>query len=69
VLPEYKVAGREEKFDKKHNSKALAKAAGAMYIHDPKNLKNLLLKAIDGPAIVVMMGAGDIVNYTDKLVK
>ncbi len=72
ILPEYKVAGREERFDKKYNAAALARAAGAVYVADPdKDLKNLLKKVgLDqSPSpIIVMMGAGDIVNYTSKLI-
>ena len=77
ILPEYKVAGREEVFDKNHNAKALAKAIGAEYLENPKDLKMALRRHVSSlysksyilNPIIVMMGAGDIINFTDELVK
>lgn len=73
ILPEYKVAGREEKFDPRFNAAALAHSIGAIYIPNPKNLRGAIKKILFSrfyflDSIVVMMGAGDIINYTKQLV-
>ena len=75
ILPEYKVAGRDEVFDKKYNAEALAKVVGATYVSNPKNLRKALEKLILDSRFyfldsnIVMMGAGDIVNWTDSLLQ
>lgn len=73
ILPTYEVAGREEKFDKKYNAEALAKAIGALYVENvQKNLKKILTLITSRYTlnpIVVMMGAGDIVNLTNLLIQ
>ena len=71
ILPTYEVAGREK--NPNHNlSKKLARAIGATYIANPsKNLKPTLKSQITNyklPITLIMMGAGDIVNYTNLLV-
>lgn len=78
LLPLYKVRGREEKTA--HTALDLAVATAArtgrdartrvIYLDDPKRLRAAVQKAADGahsPAVVVMMGAGDIVQHTEKL--
>jgi UDP-N-acetylmuramate--alanine ligase len=75
ILPAYKVAGREEKFEKKYDAKALARSIDALYIKNPKkDLKKSLLSLITNNqltnnSVIVMMGAGDIVNLTPRLIK
>lgn len=76
LIPAYKVAGRD-KIDKRFTSETLAKKLpGAIYLKNPKNLpqiiKRVLLKHYClnlKSTIIVMMGAGDIVKYTDLLLK
>jgi UDP-N-acetylmuramate--alanine ligase len=75
ILPVYKVTGRDEKpnrldaaalariIQKNHPKKSL------IYLARPKNIKKALL-ALPTPQsskVIVMMGAGDIVNLTDSL--
>lgn len=76
LLPSYKVAGRDVS-SKKYTSEALAKKIkGAVYLKNPKNLrkviqsvitKNYQLKANN--FVLVMMGAGTVVEYTDELLR
>lgn len=77
LLPIYQVAGRD-KIDRQYNSQALAKKIpSSIYLKNPKLLPFTLKKIINqysqtflfNPSILVMMGAGDIVKYTDDLVK
>lgn len=80
ILPVYQVAGRDKpspKFDSESLVKAIQRKQPKkliFYLSDPKNLKKalstLLLPATHHslPAIVVMMGAGNIVDYTDSLI-
>ncbi|KKU15460.1 MAG: hypothetical protein UX23_C0001G0059 [Parcubacteria group bacterium GW2011_GWB1_45_9] len=75
LLPIYKVTGRD-KTDKRFTSKILAsKIPGAIYLENPKNLpkvlKGIFLKAKSSKlkAIIVMMGAGNIVKYTNLLLR
>ncbi|MBI4119504.1 MAG: UDP-N-acetylmuramate--L-alanine ligase [Parcubacteria group bacterium] len=77
LLPIYKVAGRD-KPDKRFTSETLAKKIpipGAIYLENPKKLPKLLndtlLKTKNSKlkTIVVMMGAGDIVKYTELLLR
>ena len=78
ILPTYKVAGRDLKEEQKFSSMALARAIKGKYIFDPDKelmpiLKSIILSAKSLPAgrqapfTLVMMGAGDITKYTDKL--
>jgi len=77
LMPLYKVPGRDEK-PGKFDSLGLAKAVWKhspdqllVYLEDPKRLKRTL-EELPGPLaskVIVMMGAGDIVNLTDSLVK
>lgn len=67
IVPSYKVAGRDERFDKKYDAQSLAHAIGADYLPNPGKLKSVFKNIPD--SIVVMMGAGDIVNYTNGLVQ
>ncbi len=76
LLPIYKVAGRDEKFPK-FDSEALARIVQKrephklfFYLANPRNLKNAI-RALATPLsdhVIVMMGAGDIVNFTDQLI-
>jgi UDP-N-acetylmuramate--alanine ligase len=78
ILPIYKVAGRDEHYVG-YDSEALVRTIQKkqprkliFYLKDPKNLEAALKTLVAGghtlsPAVVVMMGAGDIVNYTDLL--
>jgi UDP-N-acetylmuramate--alanine ligase len=78
LLPLYKVAGRD-KTDEKYSSKTLAtlvakrKTAGVTYLAGQKDLKKTILGILENKAykraVVVMMGAGDIVNYTGRLLR
>lgn len=69
LLPSYKVAGRDIQ-SKKYTSEALAKKIkGAIYLKNPKNLRKTLQKLIIPDSVIVMMGAGTVVNYTDELMK
>lgn len=81
ILPLYKVLGRDEKLP--HDSKALAEALQKRspkkwieYANDPKKIKNVLREIIDElpvekaySPVVIMMGAGDIANLTEKILK
>lgn len=83
ILPLYKVLGRDEKFA--HDSEALAAVLKKrfpqkpiFYLDQPQKikfaikstLKDLLSKKHSvHPPVVVMMGAGDIVDLTPKLLK
>ena len=75
LIPTYEVTGRENAKAVAENRRLiekLAKATKATYIPDPKkNLKKTLIKILDfknlNSPIIIMMGAGDIVNYTDGL--
>ena len=75
LFPTYVVAGREQELDKTRNSEALAKLIGADYLKNPQDLKKAVLHSISSfnskslilNPIIVMMGAGDIVNYTKNL--
>ncbi len=81
TIPIYKVPGRDEAPNAVYNSKTLAlkvaqrKAAPrTRYLANPKILKSTLSTSFNeiapkGPWVVVMMGAGDIVNYTPLLLK
>ncbi len=74
LLPVYKVAGRDKE-SPRYNSRALAKKIGnAVYVGNTKKLPKVLEKIVTKtynlkPAhfVLVMMGAGTIVEETDKL--
>jgi UDP-N-acetylmuramate--alanine ligase len=76
LLPLYKVPGRDEK-PGRFDSLGLAKAVWKrdpqqffLYLTNSRHLKNAILE-LPGPLskkIIIMMGAGDIVNLTDSLV-
>ncbi|HEX4104149.1 MAG TPA: UDP-N-acetylmuramate--L-alanine ligase [Candidatus Paceibacterota bacterium] len=79
LLPAYRVAGRDMQ-NPKFTAEKLAQAIkrkyprkDVRYLADPKQLKRALLVEMtdiaQSEAVVVMMGAGDIVNYTDSLLK
>jgi len=86
LLDIFKVKGREET-KQSVNSQKLAEAIkkktslNVLYLKNPKNLKNILVKIINSlcphnsasslhsSAMIVMMGAGDIYKMTDKLIK
>jgi UDP-N-acetylmuramate--alanine ligase len=74
-----KLKNRKQKIENRNLSKKLVKAIDAIYVDNPsKNLKSVLESIIrsshhshrgshNSHYIIVMMGAGDIVNYTDML--
>lgn len=72
LLPTYEVAGRERQIDQNHTAKTLAKEIGAIYMPAPQmDLKRTLInltRNYRSPAIIVMMGAGNIVDLTPKLI-
>ncbi len=77
LLPIYKVAGRDEtsRFDAKrlaHAIKQRYKKQDVRYIPNPRNLMSIVknVAAYRSPArpVIVMMGAGDVVAMTDKIV-
>jgi len=69
LLPSYKVAGRDVQ-NKKYTSEALAKKIkGAVYLKNPKGLKKVLKKMAIQNSVLVMMGAGTVVEYTDELLR
>jgi UDP-N-acetylmuramate--alanine ligase len=83
ILPLYKVLGRDEKYP--HDSEALAEALAkrspekpVFYLSQPKNIRRAIETVIRDvplkehftrPPVVVMMGAGDISDLTEKLLK
>ena len=78
VMPIYKVAGRDTRSAK--DSEALVRAMQkrypkklVFYLKDPKNLRvaldTLLSPVADRHPVLVMMGAGDIDTYTDRLLR
>lgn len=74
LLPLYKVPGRDEMVFKNRDSKALARAIQkrfpkkmVLYLNDPKNLKAIIAPLVPKGSVLVMMGAGDIVNHTSSL--
>lgn len=77
ILPTYEVAGREKRHDNEL-SKKLAKSIGATYLNKPKMLRKVILSLIrsskfNPPAggqnsTLVMMGAGNINEYTNLLI-
>jgi len=81
LLPVYEVAGRD-KVISTYSSKRLAEAIfkkyprkKVFYLANPKRIRALVLEILNGSGFnlhdscVVMMGAGDIVNYTPLLLK
>lgn len=77
IPPLYQVAGRDEKASSKYDSEALVKTIQKrepkkkiFYLANMKNLKKALdaLLPRHGRAVIVMMGAGNIVKHTDSLV-
>jgi len=81
LMPLYQVPGRDEKIDPRFDSESLVRAIQkqhpkqrVFYLANPRNLSKALsslLLATDYllPPIIVMMGAGNIVDYTDTLVR
>ena len=72
IFPIYKVAGRENPIETKYDAKNLAShIKGSIYLKDPKkSLNKAILEVIKGyksSVTVVMMGAGDIINYSQVL--
>ncbi len=74
LLPVYKVAGRD-KISSRYDSRALAeKIKGAIYLSSPGKLSKVIHSAVIHNSrfnihdfVLVMMGAGTIVEETDKL--
>jgi len=79
LCPAYRVAGRD-KIHKAYSSEMLAKAIAirnsklglensVVYLSSPKRLRQILNSKFEtlNSAVIVMMGAGDIVNYTKLL--
>jgi len=82
ILPLYKVPGRDEAISPLFNSEALVRtiqknqpSKTIFYLKDPKKIKIALRTLLSSPelhpskTILVMMGAGDIFQYTDRLLK
>lgn len=78
IMPLYTVAGRDEEVDEKHDAKALVHAMRAkysdrpvLYLANPDHIKSalttLLTTTVKKPAVLVMMGAGNVIEYTEKL--
>lgn len=72
VFPIYKVAGRENQVEIRYNAKSLANhIKGSIYLENPKTgLNKAIFEVIRGyksPVTIVMMGAGDIINYSQEL--
>jgi UDP-N-acetylmuramate--alanine ligase len=82
LLPLYKVTGRDEKIT--HDSEALVhsmekrasrkteKAAAkkiVIYLDNPKKLKATIAPLLSHEAVIIMMGAGNIIDYTDSLLQ
>jgi UDP-N-acetylmuramate--alanine ligase len=75
LLPPYAVSGRD-KPNEKFTSEKLAAAISKKYPHkqvyylaDPKRIKNTLKTVLPSSGVIIMMGAGDIVQYTKLLMK
>lgn len=77
VLPTYAVAGRENEESRIMNhelSKKLAKALGAIYMENPEKQLRSVLTSIHNSkfmlrnSVVIMMGAGNIVDLTSMLI-
>jgi UDP-N-acetylmuramate--alanine ligase len=77
VLPIYHVAGRDAVIPNRDSEalvRAIQKKQPRQHVHylaDPANLKDTILALDDVPLsrkVIVMMGAGDIVNLTEKLI-
>lgn len=72
LFPIYKVAGRENPTEAQYDAKSLAHhIKGSIYLKDPKkSLNKAILGVIKGyksPVTIVMIGAGDIINYSQEL--
>jgi UDP-N-acetylmuramate--alanine ligase len=73
LIPSYNVAGRDEsnsKFTANRLASTIAKKyphKKIYYLENPKHIKKILTRLLPSSAVVVMMGAGDIVQYTDLL--
>ncbi len=73
LFPVYSVAGREKsRRNNRYSSESLAKhIKGSIYLENPKiGLNKAIFEAIKShksPVTIVMMGAGDIINYSQAL--
>jgi UDP-N-acetylmuramate--alanine ligase len=73
LLPLYKVRGRDEKIARESDQLAVAikkrqSRKQVVYLEDPVKLQAVLNNLlISHSPLIVMMGAGDIVNHTEKL--
>ena len=73
LLPLYKVRGRDEKFPRESSDLANAikrhtPKKPVAYLENPKHLQAVLNNlSISRSPLIVMMGAGDIVDHTEKL--
>ncbi len=78
LIPAYRVAGRD-KINRRFNSRTLAAtiqkkypSKPVFYLPSPRKIKSFLVTHVSccvhrDSCVLVMMGAGDIVNYTDLL--
>lgn len=73
ILPIYKVAGRDSE-EKKYTGKLLASELKKKnprkeisYLAEEKDLKKIIISLSDAPSVTILMGAGDIVDMTDRL--
>jgi UDP-N-acetylmuramate--alanine ligase len=74
-LPLYKVTGRDEEVT--HDSEALVRAIkqraskklqnSILFLDNPRKLNAILAPLLSDDAVIIMMGAGNIVDYTDSL--
>jgi len=71
----YKVSGRDElsqNVDSKKLSESVTLPGTVVHLPYPGDLKDIALSILEvsySPGVIVMMGAGDIVNHTSKLLK
>ncbi len=90
IMPLYRVPGRDEVVDEKHDAEALVQAIQkeypdkpVFYLANPDHLKSALTTLLTSPiecgpnatheklakpAVLVMMGAGNVVEYTNRLI-
>lgn len=72
LFPIYKVAGRENSIEARYDAKSLAHhIKGSIYLKDPKRGLNKailgVIKDYKSPATIVMMGAGNIIDHSQRL--
>jgi UDP-N-acetylmuramate--alanine ligase len=78
LIPAYQVTGRDKKMKATSDAYTSERLANAIikkypekpvyYLAEPKNIRKVLVLS-EYHGVLIMMGAGDIVQYTDSLVK